>query len=219
MPEERVRSRVRRDAAAGSCRPRRLHGDRGSIIAEAALLTPFFVTLMFGMLEFGGAFRDYLTVSNSATAAARTAAIEGNTNDADWWILQAVYKNSLAMPKSQILEVEVFSATSNPTATSPPSACTSANLCNDYTGANLQSYLGATVEPTTFSNTCVPGNGTPMSNWCPNLRKVDLQDGVDYVGVYVRVQHPWITGLFGSSVTMTQTRITQLEPQQLSVTG
>ncbi len=217
MPEERVRSSIGSDAIPAASR--RLQGDRGAIIAEAALLTPFFVALMFGMLEFGGAFRDYLTVSNAATAAARTAAIEGNTNDADWWILQAIYKNSQAMPKSQILEVEVFSATSSPTATSPPSSCTSITLCNNYTGAALQSYLGASVEPTSFSNTCVPGSGTPMSNWCPNQRKVDLQDGVDYVGVYIKAQHPWITGMFGSTLTMSQTRVTQLEPQQLSETG
>ena len=64
--------------------PRRLHGDRGSIIAEAALLTPFFITLLFGMLEFGGAFRDYLTVANASAAAAREGAIQGNNSTADW---------------------------------------------------------------------------------------------------------------------------------------
>ena len=49
----------------------------GSIIAESALLVPFFVLLLFGMLEFGGAFRDYLTLSNGATTGARQAASPG----------------------------------------------------------------------------------------------------------------------------------------------
>ena len=49
------RSRARRPEPTG--RGRRLRGDGGAIMAEAALLTPFFITLVFGMLEFGGAWR------------------------------------------------------------------------------------------------------------------------------------------------------------------
>ena len=66
MQTERDRTRTRRrrrDRAA----PVGCHGDGGAIIAEAALLTPFFITLLFGMLEFGGAFRDYLTLANGTS--------------------------------------------------------------------------------------------------------------------------------------------------------
>ncbi|MGZ4729871.1 MAG: TadE/TadG family type IV pilus assembly protein, partial [Acidimicrobiales bacterium] len=71
-------------------RRRRFHGDDGSIIAESALLVPFFVLLLFGMLEFGGAFRDYLTLSNAASTGARQAGIQGNAASADWNIILAV---------------------------------------------------------------------------------------------------------------------------------
>ncbi len=39
--------------------------------------------------------------------------------------------------------------------------------------------------------------------------------GPDYVGVYVEITHKWITGLFGSSIKMSDTSVTRLEPQKL----
>src|SRR5215204_6217762 len=81
---------------------RRFHGDDGSIIAESALLVPFFVLLLFGMLEFGGAFRDYLTLSNAASTGARQAGIQGNSASADWNIILAIKEASGAMPLGQI---------------------------------------------------------------------------------------------------------------------
>jgi Flp pilus assembly protein TadG len=216
MREERVRSRVRREAFTSASR--RLHGDHGSIIAEAALLTPFFITLLFGMLEFGGAFRDYLTTSNAASSGARQAAIQGNANDADWFILQAIKTASAAMPSSQIVDIEIFKATA--TTTGPPATCNgqAANTCNDYTGANLQTYLTTSVEPVAFQSVCVT-NSAPEGGWCPETRNVSLQGGPDYVGIYLKVTHPWITGLFGNNLTMKRTAVIQLEPQQLTVNG
>jgi len=212
--------RFERDIETPRARPdrlraRRLRGDRGAIIAEAALLTPFFVTLMFGMLEFGGAFRDYLTSSNAATAGARTAAIEGNTDDADYWILKAVYNASTAMPTGQILEIQIFKSAYN--SSGPPSSCTAATHCNDYTGSTLTTYLKSTTEPLAFSNTCT--SASPDGNWCPNTRNVDIESTPDYIGIYLKVTHPWITGLFGSSITLTQTSVIQLEPQKLTPNG
>ena len=55
-----------------------------------------------------------------------------------------------------------------------------------------------------------------MGNWCPNTRSVSLDVGVDYIGVYIKVSHPWITGLFGNTITLQQVSVIQLEPQQLT---
>ena len=54
--------------------------------------------------------------------------------------------------------------------------------------------------------------------WCPTVRK-SAQTGAngppDYVGVFIRIKHPYITGLFGSSILMTKTSIIKIEPQSL----
>src|SRR4051794_27354160 len=98
---------VSRSLARLPRRPR-FRGDDGSIIAESALLVPFFVLLLFGMLEFGGAFRDYLTLSNGATTGARQAAIQGNNASADWNIILAVKDSMRAMPLSQIKRIVIY---------------------------------------------------------------------------------------------------------------
>jgi hypothetical protein len=36
--------------------------------------------------------------------------------------------------------------------------------------------------------------------------------GPDYVGVYVRFDHQWMTGLFGSTKTVTDITVMRIEP-------
>lgn len=191
----------------------RLRGDDGSVLAEAALLTPLFIVLLFGVLEFGGAFRDYLTLGNTSLAGTRQAAIQGNAATADWNIVQAVKGASNAMPLSQINMVVVYKA-AGPT-TPVPAACLTAsqlNSCNRYTQTELQ----LTTMPGTWAN-CTG----PDQYYCPTTRNVlapnaaTNPNGPDYVGVYVQITHPWITGLFGSKIIMSDTSVTRLEPQKL----
>ena len=221
----------------GSRAPRsRFRGDDGSVIAEAALVTPLFILLLFGALEFGGAFRDYLTLSNGSLAGTRMAAIQGNAADADWNLVQSVKKAMNAMPLYQIKKVVVYRlspvsaspgagqcvSTQCPTTSVPASCLTAiqgvAGVCNVY-GPTELALVSATV-PASW-NTCpgTPSQAYPASYFCPTTRVVSTTGnagfGPDYVGVYVEITHPWITGLFGSSVKMSDTSVTRLEPQKL----
>lgn len=198
--------------------PRRCAGDDGAVMAEAALLTPLLFFMLFGILEFGGLFRDYLTMQNAATAASRSAAIQGNATDADYQIVQAVKKATNAMPRSYIQRVVVFKAT-GPSST-VPSTCKSATPRSQNTVSFCNVY-GVTADwngttPVTDYNCGTPGYS---KGWCPSTRKTAIA-GVnsppDYLGIYIEVRHPWITGLFGSAVTISQTSITRLEPQTVT---
>ncbi len=217
MHEERVRRSGRRGSPTPAPAPARFRGDRGAVIAEAALLTPFFVTLLFGMLEFGGAFRDYLTTENTSANGAREAAIQGDSVSADWYILNSIEKASSAMPSSQIQAVVIYKAT-GAADTGPTSSCKTgsvANVCNYYSPAMIQTAFAATSPPLNYQD-CNAGD--PEASWCPTTRSVVLTGtGPDYIGVYLRVTHPWITGLFGNSLTMTSTTVIQIEPEKLSV--
>lgn len=195
--------------------PERFGGDSGAVMAEAALITPVFFFLMFGILEFGGAFRDYLTLSSSVTAGARQEAIQGTNLQADWLTLQAIKSASSAMPLSQINMVVIFKA-SGPSA-SVSAACKTggqtvgtallpqAGSCNRFVNSDFTAALGPSWD-------CTTG---PIRFWCPTVRNVGLSGGVDYLGVYMQIRHPWVTGLFGQSVTMSDTAITKLEPQKV----
>jgi len=205
------RSRARRPEPTG--RGRRLRGDGGAIMAEAALLTPFFITLVFGMLEFGGAFRDYLTIANGTSQGARQAAIQGNVSTADWYILHTVVTATSAMPMSQINYIVIYKAGAN--VTGPPSGCltagSAANNCNRYSPTDLANLGTASTPPVNWlANT--PDSGS----WPAANRVVTVTGPPDWIGIYINTTHPWITGLFGSDITLTNNTVTQLEPQKLS---
>jgi Flp pilus assembly protein TadG len=213
MHTERDSKSARRSAEIA--RARRLHGDTGAVLAEAALITPFFITMLFGLMEFGGAFRDYLTTANAALVGTRQAAIQGNAADADWNVIQAIKKATQAMPLTDIDYIVIFKA-SGPT-TPVPAACMTAsvsggsNPCNRYTATQFNETSNTTPENWL---SCSTG---PSQYYCPTNRSVLTgSPGPDYLGVFVHVTHPWITGLFGKSVALTATSITRLEPQKLT---
>jgi hypothetical protein len=195
----------------------RFHGDAGAVLIEAALVTPVFVLLIFGIVEWGGAFRDYLTLSNGTSAGARTASIQGSAMQADWELLQAIKRQTAAMPRGQIQMIVVFKA-SGPSSVLPEACKTSgqtvgsaanpgAGSCNRYS----LSDLNLTSMPSSWS--CTSG---PTRHYCPTARKTAVNDPPDYLGVYIEARHPFVTGLFGDGVTLSSTTITKLEPNRVS---
>ena len=103
--------------------------------------------MLFGILEFGGAFRDYLTLNNGVNAGARQVSIAGNQNNADQLTLDAIAKATSAFPANEIQKIVIFYASSAdakvPTscltgsqqvAPGPPRT-SSTVLCNYYTSS------------------------------------------------------------------------------------
>jgi len=184
---------------------------------EAAFISPVFLLVLFGVLEFGGAYRDYLTVNNAAVAATRQESVQGANIQADWLTLQAIKKASKAFPDKDIEYVVVWKAT-GPT-DSVPAACKTggrtvgtaaaptAGSCNYFTVAQMNSSTGDAWK-------CQSPD--PIQYWCPSTRNVSMSGnsgtGPDYLGVYIQMKHPYITGFFGKSVTLSATSITKLEP-------
>ena len=74
------------------------------------MATPVFLLVVFGVLEFGIAFRDYLTVNNAAQGGARAGAIAGNDPDADYRIIDAVRVEASATSPGQVVKVFIFKA-------------------------------------------------------------------------------------------------------------
>ncbi len=65
---------------------------------------------------------------------------------------------------------------------------------------------------------CKPGT-SPDRFWCPTTRNVQLNDplianykGPDYVGVWMRIQHPTVTKVFGD-LTLDDQSVIKLEPR------
>ena len=82
LPPGRLRSRQTRSAVAG---PRRSRCDeRGTALVEAAIALPLLLLLLFGMIDFGSVYNDYLSVRQGTREGARTAAVNTEPNDGTW---------------------------------------------------------------------------------------------------------------------------------------
>ncbi len=78
---------------------------------------PFFL-IIFGIMEMGFLFRNYLTISNTASEAARAASVYGSNDDADYQILQSA-KHGIAAMGAERLDWIVIWRASGPNDTVP----------------------------------------------------------------------------------------------------
>lgn len=174
---------------------------------EAAFITPVFFTLVLGIMEIGLAMNDYLAVASSTRAGARVASASGNDVYADWGILNAIERESTALRRNNIKLIVVYKPATfgeAPTATCQAGTPVT-GVCNVYRASDLgrpKSDFGC------------QDNMNLDEYWCPASRKVSMTGtGSDYVGVWLKVDHPWLTKMFGSTKTLTDASVIRLEPR------
>jgi Flp pilus assembly pilin Flp len=184
--------------------------ERGAALVEFALVLPLLALLAFGTIEFGLAWRDSLTVSNTLRSGARVGSNEGDERLADFNILQQVEAAISDVDNTRIERIVVYRSTD--VDGEPPQECIDGNpqsgICNVYTPAQMANLTVADFD----SPTCT---GDPDSHWCPTVREDRQVIGADYLGVWVRVHRDWVTGLFPPSagLTMTDHAVMRLEPR------
>lgn len=180
--------------------------ERGAALLEFALVAPVLLLLIFGAIEYGMFFKDYLTVSNTTRTGARVASAAGSSADADYQIIQAVKAAATALPggAASVQQVSIYKSTSaggGPSTTCQTTSVT--NSCNTYTA-------GVFSQPASMFG-C--GAGSVDSAWCPTTRVDSQAIGPDYVGVWLKTTHGFITKLFGSSRTITDDVVMRIEPK------
>jgi hypothetical protein len=194
-------------------RARRRRGDRAAALVEAAFITPVFAILVFGILEFGLAFRDYLTVSNVSRDSARGASAYGDGTYTDYNVIQVAQQSSKGFRPNEIQRLVIFNAgsvdgsirdSSHPAHDCLTSAQGIEDVCNVYTSTDLQRPK---------SDFGCRSDRNLDRYWCPTEREVRASGPPDYVGVYVKARHSFITGLFGSGMDLTDEIVMRIEPQ------
>jgi Flp pilus assembly protein TadG len=60
---------------------RNIKNERGQTMAEFALVLPMLVVLMLGIVQFGVAFNNYVTLTDAVRAGARKAAVSRQSSD------------------------------------------------------------------------------------------------------------------------------------------
>lgn len=181
-------------------------------MVEAAIVTPLFFLLIFGIFEFGLLFRNHLTTRNATKQGARALSVSGQRPDADYLMLRSVEHGVAAMGLGNLDYVIVFLA--NGPDDTVPTACRSASqadLCNRYVPADFALEIDNATGGDIGNFRC---SGSALDrHWCPVDRGTSLTTGVDYVGLHIQTTHNFITGFFGGTRTLNRTTILRLEPQ------
>ncbi|MGE0878142.1 MAG: TadE/TadG family type IV pilus assembly protein [Acidimicrobiia bacterium] len=185
---------------------RRRRDDDGLVVLEFAMIAPVLIMVLFGITEYGMAFRDKAHLTSAVRAGVRVGASDRNTRLADYDVLQAVRAATSGMTVEYVV---VYKANSDVTGAMPVSCRTmtsQAGLCNVYTGAQMASLTTANFQ----NGSCT---GEPDVSWCPTSRAIDLAAGRDYLGVFVQARRTFMSGeIPGGGVTFSEFAVMQLEP-------
>lgn len=82
--------------------------ERGATLVETALVIPFLLILVFGAVESGVAFIDWMAMTNATREGARVGALAGPASDADEAILRVVAQASCAMHSGDLVSVRIY---------------------------------------------------------------------------------------------------------------
>jgi hypothetical protein len=200
-------------------------------LVEAALVIVLVFLVLFGILEFGLFFRDSLTASNVTREATRMGSAAGaqsvSSDNADYLILQSIKKAAAALKDPGAIEKIVIYNAGGPDAAGIPANCDpSSNVgyggtpgadeigtCNIF----LPSDMDAPADDFTDGSTAT---GQRAGYWPAISRndskqrlRSDGRPGPDYVGVWVKIDHQWITGLFGDRTPITDSSMIRIEPR------
>jgi hypothetical protein len=177
-------------------------------MVEMAIVVPIFIVLVFGMLEFGLAFKNKLTMSHAANAATRRATVLGNDARADIEILEAFEEGLVgAASVDWIVYVDIFKANDDG----------SKGVYDRYT-------YDADGVPCDWDPCPDPSIVDPVvygspDDYPPCARDISLDplDGVDTIGIEVEYTHTWVTGVLGfSNQIWHETSMGRMEPDLFS---
>ena len=172
--------------------------ERGAVLVETAILIPVILMITFGLIEFSSVYQSSAVAAGAVRAAARTASAEA---------LQTSYATDAAAAAATALhtvgsnepvEMWVYQANSN----GYPGSGTDFSSC----AANCIKYLWS--QSTKSFDTSSPQGG----GWPASVQHACNASNWDSVGVYVKLNHTFLTKLFGTSIALTDHAVFRLEP-------
>jgi len=186
-------SRLARDRRA----TKRCAGERGASLVEFAILLPLVMLVTFGVIEFSAAYQSSSIATAAARTAARTASAEALLSTYATDAATAAATALHTAPSDEPQEMWIYRANSQGLPESGGfSSCTT--HCISYPwNKNTKSF-----------DTTLPGG----SGWPSSQQNACNQSSWDSVGVYIRLNHKYMTRLFGSTITLTDHAVFRLEP-------
>jgi hypothetical protein len=165
------------------------------VLVESALVYPLLFLVLFGIVEFGLAFKDYLSVSHAARDGARAGATYGDNPRADMLILRDVESTLAAIGIADNVSVRIFNPVSG--------------VGTDY---EYQAGYGDGCDWNPCPDPDKPSPPYDVPDWDPADRDVEAPF-TDRLAVEVSYVHTWVTGFIADTTDFTAEADFQLEPQ------
>jgi Flp pilus assembly protein TadG len=176
---------------------KRASGERGAALVETAILIPVVIMITFGLIEFSSAYQSSSTATAAARTAARTASAEALLPTYATDAAAAAATALKQVPANEPVEMWIYRANAAGYPESGGfSSCTT--HCIKY------NWLSASR---TFDTANPSGGGWPYSQ-----QNACNQNNWDSVGVYIKLNHQFLTRLFGASITLSDHAVFRLEP-------
>jgi Flp pilus assembly protein TadG len=182
-------------------RPRAsMFGERGAAAVEAALVTPVVFALLFGIIEMGFLFKDYLAVAGSVRAGVRIASANPRLSTFAQVGANSVARTGGAMNLNDVQQMWVYkvdTVTDKPVGFTDFSNCT---VCVKFRwDAGTKAFVTMTDNwPASSQNACSSSS---------------LGGPPDRIGVYLQLKHPAFTKLVFNSIVISEASIMTLEPR------
>jgi hypothetical protein len=213
----------------------RCRGDGGAVLVEAALLSPVLLLMLLAMFEYGALFRDVLGINDAVASGAKYAAIQGpdtsrvldnagvevGSASADFTTMLNTRAGLAGMDPANIERIVIYKARKPASGTAMeqvPEACKTS-------GVSIDGVCNVYLLPTAFVRiqegnlayySCITGSVTePACGWDPSSRR----DGpgfanIDYIGVYIKMRRPTLSGIIPVARTIEAASVQRLEPGQ-----
>ncbi len=173
--------------------------ERGSSAVEAVIVTPLVMLLIFGIVELGFVFKDYLAAAGAVRGGVRIAAASPRLSTFAQLAANNVAKTGGAINFSDTQEMWVYkvdTTTNKPIGFSDFSNCT--------TCVKFRWDTGTKAFVPTFSNWL-----SSNQNACSSS---SLGGPPDRIGVYLKLRHAAFTGFIFSTLYISQSSVLSLEP-------
>jgi Flp pilus assembly protein TadG len=184
--------------------------ERGATLVEASIAYGLLFLTLFAVVEFGLAFKDWLSVSHASREGARAGATFGQDLNADILVLRNVEATMRMIGFEAGDQVRIY-RDNNP----------SLNETTTYTyapGTGCASTVTPALPGCCDWTPCPELNRTTyvIPGWNPLDRDITAPT-TDRIGVEIHYTHQWVTGLFASTTQFDRTTVFQVEPQLFDV--
>jgi TadE-like protein len=181
----------------------RILGERGASAVEAVIVTPVVMALIFGIIEMGFVFKDYLAASGAVRAGVRIAAASPRTSTFAQLSADRVAKTGGAMNFDNVEEMWVYKVDpTDPTSSKPFGKADFDHGCDPCVkfgwDAGTQAFVS--TADTWLAST---------QNACSSS---SLGGPPDRIGVYLKLKHDAFTGLLFNTIYISESSILSLEP-------